>query len=252
MSPASVEHVRSLWDAVAAGDHEALVAVCDPAVVWDLSGLAGWDGEATRRGHDGVRAVLRERSWSAAGTCIGSGDRVLADVHDDRTSAVVHELSGGRIVRLESITDLLAGQLALSGADPVAVVLGVWAAWEARDLDRVMACFADDVVFDLSHYAAWGGAAQYHGPTSMIAFLAEWMAWWHGYRQVVVAAEPHGSDVLLSVHHGGDREGARVEEVGGLVYTVRPDGIIDRWTAFSSPQEARAWIELRQAPAEAK
>jgi hypothetical protein len=117
-------------------------------------------------------------------------------------------------------------------------------------MDRVLACFADDVVFDLSHYEAWKGAPRYDGPTSMIRFLAEWMSWWHGYHQEVVVAELHGRDVLLLVRHSGDREGTHVEEVGGLVYAVRPDGRIDRWTVFPTPELAREWIELRQAPAE--
>ena len=138
------------------------------------------------------------------------------------------------------------------GSDAVAVVRAAWLAWEDRDMDRVMAHFADDVVFDLSHYEAWRWAPRYDGPTSMIAFLAEWMAWWHGYRQELVGDELYDRDVLLIVRHCGDRDGERVDETGGLVYSVREDGIIDRWTVFSSPENARTWIELRKAPAEAQ
>ena len=54
------------------------------------------------------------------------------------------------------------------------------------------------------------------------------------------------------MRHGGDRDGAHVEEIGGLVYAVRPDGKMDRWTVFRTPELAREWIELRQAPAEAQ
>jgi ketosteroid isomerase-like protein len=243
------ELVRSCWKA---DDDEALVAACDPNVTWDLSRLHGWDGEPLQQGHDGVRAVLGRLAWAAGGTCVASDSRVLIDVHDDATSAVVHEVDRGRIVHLASITGLWEAQLALTGSDPVAVVRAVWATWEARDMDRVMACFADDVVFDLSHYPAWHGAPRYEGPTSMIAFLAEWMSWWHGYHQEALGDELHGRDVLLIVRHAGVRDGAHVEEVGGLVYAVRPDGMIDRWTAFPSPELAREWIALRKAPAEAQ
>jgi hypothetical protein len=252
MTPGSIELVRSWWKAVAVHDHDVLVAACDAAVVWDLTQFAGGHGAATRHGRDGVRAILSAGRWTAGETCIASGARVLIDAHDDATSAVVHELDGDRIVRLASITDLWEAQLALTGTDPLAVVEAVWAAWEARDLDRVTACFADDVVFDLSQYEAWGGAPSYLGPTSMVGFLAEWMSWWHGYHQEVLDAELHGRDVLLSVRHGGDRDGARVEEIGGLIYSVRPDGVMDRWTVFSSPEKARAWLALRQAPAPAQ
>ena len=98
-------------------------------------------------------------------------------------------------------------------------------------MDRVMSCFADDVVFDLSHYEAWRGAPRYDGPTSMISFLAEWMSWWHGYHQEMLADELHGRDVLLSVRHRGDRDGAHVEEIGGLVVRGSPrrqGGALDR------------------------
>jgi ketosteroid isomerase-like protein len=247
MSPG--ELVRQWWED---GDHEALVAACDPGVVWDVSRFDGWHGDPAQRGRDGVRAVLAQLDWGPGGTCIASGDRVLVNAHADGASAVVHHFDDGRIVRLASITDLWDAQLELTGTDPVAVVRAVWVAWEARDMDRVLACFADDVVFDLSHYDAWKGEPRYDGPTSMIKFLAEWMSWWHGYHQEVVGDELHGRDVLLTVRHGGDRDGTRVDEVGGLVYAVRPDGKMDRWTVFPTPDLARAWIGLRQAPAEAQ
>jgi len=185
MSPG--ELVRQWWDE---GDHEALVAACDPAVVWDLTRLDGWSGEPGRRGPDGVRAVLRELEWGPGGTCIACGDTVLVNAHADGTSAVLHRFAGDRIVRLESITDPWDAQLELTGTDPVAVVRAVWTAWEARDMDRVLACFADDVVFDLSHYDAWRWEPRYDGVTSMMRFLAQWMSWWHGYNQQVLDDEP--------------------------------------------------------------
>jgi ketosteroid isomerase-like protein len=252
MSPGSVQLVRTWWDAVCAGDHETLVPACDPAVAWDLTQLEGWAGEGVARGHDGVRAVLSTARWTEGGTCVASGDRVLIDAHDDATAAVVHELEGGRIRSLASITDLWDAQLALTGDDPVAIVRAVWETWEARDMDRVMAAFADDVVFDLGQYGAWRGEPRYDGPTSIISFLAEWMAWWHGYHQEALDYEQHGRDVLLSVRHGGDRDGEHVEETGGLLYGVGPNGKIDRWTVFPSPTAARAWMQLRKAPAEAQ
>ena len=247
MSPGDL--VRSRWES---GDHAALVAACDPGVAWDLTRFDGWDGQPIQRGRDGVRAVLRKLGWTAGGTCVACGDRVLIDAHDDDRSAVVHQLDGERIVGLASITDLWGAQLALTGTDPIAVVRAVWDTWEARDMDRVMACFADDVVFDLSHYEAWRGATRYDGPTSIIGFLAEWMSWWHGYRQQVLGDELHGRDVLLKVRHTGDRDGAYVEEIGGLVYAVGPDGKVDRWTVFPSVEQAREWLALREAPTEAQ
>jgi ketosteroid isomerase-like protein len=243
------ELVRLWWED---GDHDALVAACDAGVEWDLRALDGWDGEPVQRGQDGVRSVLEQLRWAPGGTCVASGDRVLVNAHDDGVSAVVHEFAGGHVARLASISDLWDAQLALTGTDPITVVRAVWATWEARDMDRVIACFSDDVVFDLSHYAAWRGAPRYDGPTSMIKFLAEWMSWWHGYHQEVLADEAHGRDVLLSVRHAGDRDGVHVDEVGGLIYAVRPDGKMDRWTVFPSPDLAREWIGLGKPAAEAQ
>jgi ketosteroid isomerase-like protein len=247
MSPG--ELVRLWWED---GDHEALVAACDPGVVWDLSRFDGWEGDPLQEGPEGVRAVVGRLDWAPGGTYIASGDRVLVNAHADGVSAVVHHFEGGHIVRLNSITDYWDAQVELTGTDPIAVVRAVWTAWEARDMDRVIACFADDVVFDLSRYDEWKGAPRYDGPTSMIKFLAEWMTWWHGYHQEVVGDELHGRDVLLSVRHGGDRDGKHVEEIGGLIYSVRPDGKMNRWTVFHTPELARAWLELRQAPTEAQ
>jgi ketosteroid isomerase-like protein len=244
------ELVRSWWESP---DREALVvAACDPGVEWDLRRFQGWDGDPVQRGRDGVRTVLQRLNWAGCGTCIASGDKVLIDAHDDDTSAVVHQLAGERLVRLASITDLWEAQVELTGTDPIAVVRAVWATWEARDIERVLACAADDIVFDLSHYDAWIGAPRYEGPTSMIGFLAAWMSWWESYDQEVVGDEAHGRDVLLSVRHCGVRAGEHVDEIVGLVYSVRMDGKMDFWTVFPSPEQARAWLELRQSPAEAQ
>src|SRR5436309_3693849 len=133
MSPG--ELVRSWWEAP---DREALLAACEPGVVWDLRRFDGWHGAPVQRGRDGVRMVLDELTWAGCRTCIASGDKVLVDAHDDDTSAVVHELNGDRVARLVSITDLWDAQLELAGSDPIAVVRAVWAAWEARDMDRVL------------------------------------------------------------------------------------------------------------------
>jgi ketosteroid isomerase-like protein len=233
------------------GDHDALVAACDPGVEWDLSRLDGWEGDALVRGRDGVRALLGTLPWAPGGTCVASGDRVLVNAHADGVSAVVHHFVDGHVHRLVSISDLWGAQIELTGTDPTAVVRAVWLTWEARDMDRVIACFSDDVVFDLGHYPAWRGDRRFDGVTSMMQFLAEWMSWWRGYHQELLGDEVHGRDVLLSVRHGGDRDGGHVEEIGGLVYAVRPDGKMDRWTVFPSPDLAREWIGLGKPAVEA-
>jgi hypothetical protein len=76
----------------------------------------------------------------------------------------------------------------------------------------------------------------------MTQFLAEWMSWWQGYHQEPISWEADGGRVLVVVRHHGIRDGSHFEEVGALVYTVRPDGMITGWTAFASAEEARAWM----------
>jgi ketosteroid isomerase-like protein len=247
--PANADLVRRHWEAWDAGDRDAVAALWHPELVWDVAALEGWDGASVFHGRDEALRFLGawgERA-APAQTVVGHDDRVLASVFRDGTrsedeSAVVHTLRDGLFVRMESITDRCAAQRALAGTDPLAVVQTTWATWEALDVDRVVACFSDDVVYDLSHYPAWPGQARYVGPTSMTQFLAEWMSWWQGYRQEPIGWEVDGGQVLVVLRHYGIREGKHHEEVGALVYGVRPDGEISGWTGFASADEARAWM----------
>jgi ketosteroid isomerase-like protein len=237
MSSGPVELVRSAWLAYDGGDEDALSRLCHPGAVWDVSRL-----DAAQGGR-----------WTAAQTFVGVEDRVLVEVcRGEEVAAVVHTLRDGLFARVEWISDRTEAQLALTGTDPLSVVQAVWATWEALDMDRVVASFTKEVVYDLSHYDAWPGPPRYVGPTSMTQFLAEWMTWWGGYFQEVLGMEAHGQDVVVTVRHGGTRDGAYVEEVGALVYAVAADGRISGWTAFAGPGEAREWLGLRQAPAEAQ
>jgi ketosteroid isomerase-like protein len=229
MSSGLVEHVRSVWIAHDAGDDEALRGLCHPEAEWDVSRLDAAQGPR----------------WTSAQTFVEVDDRVLVEVsRGEEVAAVIHTLRDGLFTRVEWISDRTAAQLALTGTDPLSVVQAVWATWEALDMDRVVASFTDDVVYDLSHYEAWPGPPRYVGPTSMTQFLAEWMTWWGGYFQEVLGMEAHGQDVLVTVRHGGTRNGAYFEEIGALVYSVATDGRISGWTAFAGPEDARAWLAL--------
>jgi ketosteroid isomerase-like protein len=249
MSSGNLDLVRAHWAAWETKDEDALAALWHPELIWDVSALEGWDGPPVFHGRDGALDFLEQWGERAAvgQTVVGHDDCVLASVFVDGSrnedeSAVVHTLREGMCVRMESISDRGAAQRALSGSDPLAVVQTTWATWKALDMDRVIACFSDDVVFDLSHYPAWPGRPRYVGPTSMIGFLAEWMAWWQGYSQEAIGWEVHGDQVLIVVRHAGTRDGSHVEEIGGLVYSALPDGRLSGWTGFPGPDEARAWM----------
>lgn len=66
MSQADVDVVRSLWDAVERGDAEAVLALYDADVVWDVSRgpLRGITGSGVYHGHAGLSAFFR--SWREA------------------------------------------------------------------------------------------------------------------------------------------------------------------------------------------
>ena len=59
MSEENVESVRRAWEAYLRGDMDALVALWDPEVVWDLQHFRNWP-ESSYHGVDGVRRFLTE------------------------------------------------------------------------------------------------------------------------------------------------------------------------------------------------
>jgi ketosteroid isomerase-like protein len=63
MSQENVEVVRQVFEAVAAGDSEAVLAKYDPGVELDLSRspFGNMQNKHVYRGHDGLRSFIRER-----------------------------------------------------------------------------------------------------------------------------------------------------------------------------------------------
>jgi ketosteroid isomerase-like protein len=63
MSQENVEIIRASWRAWERGDVDALLAVCDPAIVWDQSRYVTGEFDRVYRGYDGIRQFLAE--WLA-------------------------------------------------------------------------------------------------------------------------------------------------------------------------------------------
>jgi ketosteroid isomerase-like protein len=63
MSRENVEVVRRVYDAVARHDSESVLALYDPAVVWDMSRGAwrGLEAGAVHHGHEGLRSWFRQQ-----------------------------------------------------------------------------------------------------------------------------------------------------------------------------------------------
>src|SRR4051794_33842062 len=121
----------------------------------------------------------------------------------------------------------------------VDVVNRVWAAWEARDLDEVVACMASNIVFDFSHYPRWPHETTYHGVDRAVQSLGQWMAWWTAYRQDLIGYEEHGDVVLAMVRHAGIRDGEHVDEHIALHFHVHGERIT-RWEPWEDLDAADA------------
>ena len=60
MSQENVEIVRKGWRAFERGDIDGLLALCDPAFVWDHSHYASGEFDPVYYGHDGIERFLKE------------------------------------------------------------------------------------------------------------------------------------------------------------------------------------------------
>jgi ketosteroid isomerase-like protein len=123
--------------------------------------------------------------------------------------------------------------------EPVEVVRTTWDAWQARDMDAVVATLAPDVVHDLSHFEGWPGEPVHAGVGPALHSLGEWMAWWQSYRQDLVGFETDGDRVLVVARHVGTRGGERFEEDLGLLFHVSGD-LVTQWEPWSDIEAARA------------
>ncbi len=98
MSQENVEIVRHLYDAVAAGDAEAVIAFYDPKVVYDFSRSPNPLLQAVYRGHEGLRAFFRE--WSEAWEEVEDNCEELIEA-GDQVISVVTTRGRGRVSGVE-------------------------------------------------------------------------------------------------------------------------------------------------------
>jgi ketosteroid isomerase-like protein len=121
MSKENVEIVRRVYDAVARGDAETVLALYDSAVEWDFSHspYRSFLKHDVYRGRDGLRSFIRERyeeAWQSAEDeleeLIGVGEQVISvitsrgrgrasGIQVEKTHAGVWTVRDGRVVRVE-------------------------------------------------------------------------------------------------------------------------------------------------------
>jgi ketosteroid isomerase-like protein len=131
----------------------------------------------------------------------------------------------------------------------VEVVRRSFDAFESKDMEAWTADWAEDIVFDVTHYEPWTGAQKvYRGELDVLAFFAEMMA---GVRVLKVDVaelteiDEHRVMALYTEYRQapGDREPHDLHV--GIVYTLR-DGKIARVQVHSSHEAAR---RTAQSPA---
>jgi ketosteroid isomerase-like protein len=116
------------------------------------------------------------------------------------------------------------------------------AAWSAKDMDRMVEDWSDDLVWDMRHYRPrWKGPDEFAGVDEFMLFLGEWMATWRSQELWAEEIEERGDRVLAVCNrHGVVRStGTEVERRWAMLWTFR-DGRAVRVSAYSDPAEARA------------
>jgi ketosteroid isomerase-like protein len=105
MAHRNVEIVRSVYEAAARRDTEAVLALYDPEVELDNSALqvVGWGG-GVYRGHEGVRRFFRE--WHEAWDSVDYDFDELIEAPGEHVVAVVTRHARGRASGAEVTLDL--------------------------------------------------------------------------------------------------------------------------------------------------
>ena len=124
----------------------------------------------------------------------------------------------------------------------VDIVRNSLAGWSERDMDRMVAGWAEDAVWDMRHYRPrWDGPDEFAGVDAFLLFLGEWMSTWRSQELWAEEIEERGDRVLaICNRHGVVRaSGTQVDRRWAMLWTFR-DGVAVRIAAYSDCEEARA------------
>jgi ketosteroid isomerase-like protein len=112
--------------------------------------------------------------------------------------------------------------------EDVGIVRESWEAWLRGDMDGVLANYAPDVVWDLTHFREWPDAV-YEGPSGVRQFLGEWLDVWDDFEVGVdeFRVAPDGRIVALAWQRGrGRHSGLAMDMKWAMITTVRDGQII--------------------------
>jgi ketosteroid isomerase-like protein len=125
-------------------------------------------------------------------------------------------------------------------AGPVDVVTEQFAATNARDFERAMEIYADEVVLTVSQ--GWGiTAGTYEGKEEVGEWFGDWFRQFADdyHFEISEARDLGGGVVFLIAEHGGSgrTSGVAVGRTSGYLYRV-VDGKITRVQLFLTPEDA--------------
>ena len=132
-----------------------------------------------------------------------------------------------------------------SSSENLGVVRESWDAWLRGDLQGVLASYAPDVVWDMTHFRDWP-ERPYLGPEGVRRFLSEWREVWDDFEVGVeqFLEVPDGRVLELAWQRGkGRHSGLRMEMEWGQVLTVQ-DGKIVRVENYEDRGQALEAVGL--------
>ena len=127
---------------------------------------------------------------------------------------------------------------AVSGS-PREIVGSVVDAYNARDMDGLLACFGDDVVWHTTPGFLWPGP--YRGRDAVRELFSHWWQGWSTARVDTSEVEAAGDRVMVSADAHGRSAGDGLDVHVPLNWVLHVSGgVIDLVQSFDSADEARA------------
>jgi ketosteroid isomerase-like protein len=273
MSQENVEIVRRLWDAASRRDVEAVLALYDPEVEFDVSrhpltSLIG--GRRVYHGHEGLRSFFRERGEALENVedvyeeLIDAGDHVVAVAHirgRGRGSGVEVELPHaaavltireGKVVRVvflptrdEALDAAGLGEKAIS-EENVKLAVQVMDALSRRDLSSLIA-MADPEIEWHSFFAELGEGGVYRGHDGTRRYMSDLSDAWEIVRADIDDGVGVGNVAVLvgRIHYRGRGSGVETESPAGWMLKFRKGKVV-RFRAFREPEQALEAAGLRE------
>jgi ketosteroid isomerase-like protein len=261
MSQENVEIVRRLWDAASRRDVEAVLALYDPEVEFDVSrhpltSLIG--GRRVYRGHEGLRSFFRERSEALENVedvyeeLIDAGDHVVAVARirgRGRGSGVEVELPHGaavltiregkvvRVVFLPTRDEALEALELAKRQENVDTVRQLAAAVSRRDLPQILE-LTDPQVEWRPFIAALAEGGQYRGHDGIRQYLRDLDETFETFRTNIEDLLAVGDLVVGAghIHYCGKGSGVETKAPVGWLLKLR-GGKVLLVRAFRDPEK---------------